>query len=73
MFKKPLYGALLSSFIFASIHPQGLLGIPVLMVVALMLCAVSYQTKSLVSNIMLHALHNGATLVAALVLMPLLK
>ncbi|MEI7987050.1 MAG: CPBP family intramembrane glutamic endopeptidase, partial [Armatimonadota bacterium] len=73
MFKKPLYGALLSSFIFASIHPQGLLGIPVLMAVALMLCAVSYQTKSLVSNIMLHALHNGATLLAALVVLPLLK
>jgi hypothetical protein len=72
-FGKPIYGALLSSFIFASIHPQGLLGIPVLMTVALMLCGVTYQTKSLVSNIILHGLHNGATLIAAVVLMPLLK
>jgi membrane protease YdiL (CAAX protease family) len=73
VFGKPIYGALLSSFIFASIHPQGALGVPVLMTVALMLCAVSYQTKSLVSNMMLHALHNGATLAAALVLIPLFK
>jgi membrane protease YdiL (CAAX protease family) len=72
-FGKPLYGALLSSFIFASIHPQGLLGVPVLMGIALMLCAVSYQTKSLVSNIILHGLHNGATLIAALVLAPLIS
>ena len=72
-FGRPIYGALLSSFIFASIHPQGLLGVPVLMGVALMLCAVSYQTKSLVSNMILHGLHNGATLLAALVLAPLIS
>ena len=70
-FRSPLYGALLSSFIFASIHPQGLLGIPVLMGVALMLCMVSYQTKSLVGNMILHGLHNGATMIAALIFLPL--
>lgn len=70
-FGKPLYGALLSSFIFASIHPQGLLGVPVLMGVALMLCMLSYQTKSLVGNMILHGLHNGATMVAALIVLPL--
>jgi membrane protease YdiL (CAAX protease family) len=70
-FGKPIWGALLSSFIFASIHPQGFLGVPVLMGIALMLCAVSYQTKSLVSNMILHGLHNGATLTAALLLAPL--
>ena len=68
---KPIYGAVVSSFIFASIHPQGLLGVPVLMGIALMLCALSYQTKSLVSNIILHGLHNGATLAAALILAPM--
>ncbi|MEI8281115.1 MAG: type II CAAX endopeptidase family protein [Armatimonadota bacterium] len=71
-FGRPLQAALLSSFIFASIHPQGMAGIPVLMGIGLMLCAVSYQTKSLVSNIMLHSLHNGATLMIALVLGPLI-
>ena len=63
---KPILGAILSSFVFASIHPQGLAGIFPLMSVALMMCAVSNQTKSLVGNIMLHALHNGATLGIAL-------
>ena len=72
-FGNPIYGALLSSFIFAAIHPQGMLGIPLLMGVGLTLCAVSYQTKSLVSNIILHGLHNGATLLVVLVMGPLLN
>ena len=70
---KPIYGALLSSFLFASIHPQGALGIVALMGIAMMLCAVSYQTKSLVGNMILHGLHNGATLAAALLLAPLIN
>lgn len=72
-FGTPLYGALLTSFIFASIHPQGAAGVPMLMGIALMLSAVSYQTKSLVSNIILHALHNGTALVVALVVAPILS
>ena len=70
---KPIYGALLSSFVFASIHPQGMLGIPLLMGVGMVLCAVSYQTKSLVSNMILHGLHNGATILVVLVMGPLLS
>lgn len=72
-FGKPIYGALLSSFIFAAIHPQGMLGIPLLMGVGMVLCAVSYQTKSLVSNMILHGLHNGATILVVLILGPLLS
>lgn len=72
-FGRPLYGALMSSFIFASIHPQGAQGVPVLMAIAMMLCAVSYQTKSLVANMILHGLHNAATLGAALLLAPYLR
>ncbi len=72
-FGKPIYGALLSSFIFAAIHPQGMLGIPLLMGVGIVLCAVSYQTKSLVSNMILHGLHNGATILVVLILGPLLS
>ncbi|MBI1332381.1 MAG: CPBP family intramembrane metalloprotease [Armatimonadetes bacterium] len=68
----PIRAALLSSFIFASIHPQGVLGILPLMSIALMLCAVSYQTKSLVANMILHGLHNLAALGLALLLGPLL-
>ena len=73
VFGKAIYGALLSSFIFASIHPQGLVGVPTLMTFALMACAVSYQTKSLISNMILHALHNGAALLALLLVVPILN
>lgn len=70
---RPLYGALASSFIFAAIHPQGVVGLVPLIGLAMMLCTVSYQTKSLTANMMLHALHNGAALIAALALAPILS
>lgn len=69
---RPIYGALASSFVFAAIHPQGIVGLVPLVGLAMMLCTVSYQTKSLTANMMLHALHNGAALIAALALAPIL-
>lgn len=70
---KPIYGALISSFCFAAIHPQGALGILPLVTIAMMLCGVSYQTKSLTANMILHGLHNCATLLFALAFAPLIK
>ena len=70
---KPIYGALISSLIFAGIHPQGLFGIPALMAIAMFLCGVSYQTKSLMSNIMVHSMYNGALVVSTFVAAPLFK
>lgn len=63
---QPIVGALASSFLFAAIHPQGVVGIPLLMTIGCMLCAVSYQTKSLVPSILLHAINNFCTLLLAL-------
>ncbi|RYG66051.1 CPBP family intramembrane metalloprotease, partial [bacterium] len=45
---RPVAGALLSSFLFAAIHPQGWAAWPGLMTVALMSCALLTQTRSLV-------------------------
>jgi len=45
---KPIYGALASSFLFAAIHPQGLLGVLPLMGIAMMLCGIS--TKQSLSD-----------------------
>ncbi|MEI7576331.1 MAG: type II CAAX endopeptidase family protein [Armatimonadota bacterium] len=60
--KSPVWGAVISSFVFAAIHPQGPAGIPLLMTLALGMCFVSYQTKSLVPNIIMHAMNNSGAL-----------
>lgn len=65
---QPIIGALASSFLFAAIHPQGVVGIPLLMTIGCMLCAVSYQTKSLVPAMILHAINNFLTLTLVLML-----
>lgn len=56
-------GALASSFVFASIHPQGAAVWPSLCVVGLMSCALSYQTRSLVPSMVMHFCHNAVLLV----------
>ncbi|HLO98553.1 MAG TPA: type II CAAX endopeptidase family protein [Fimbriimonas sp.] len=64
--KNPIYGALLSSVCFAAIHPQGLLGVIPLATIAMMLCAVTYQTRSLIPGMIFHSVHNAVTLLLAL-------
>jgi membrane protease YdiL (CAAX protease family) len=59
---KPLVGALLSSFLFAAIHPQGALGVLPLGAIAMMLCAVSYQRRTMISGIVFHAVNNAVLL-----------
>ncbi|MBP7949188.1 MAG: CPBP family intramembrane metalloprotease [Verrucomicrobiales bacterium] len=54
--------ALLSSFIFAAIHPQGWLGLPVLMVIAMMLSILRRWRGSLVAPMTAHACNNGTLL-----------
>jgi membrane protease YdiL (CAAX protease family) len=58
-----LIGALVSSFFFGALHPQGLPLWMALMSVAGMSCALSYYTKSLVPSMVMHAAHNTALLV----------
>ncbi len=65
-------GAALSSFLFASIHPQGPAGWAGLMTVALMSCALVRKTGSLVPSMVMHATHNTLTLGVALLAGPIL-
>lgn len=59
-------GILLSSLIFASIHPTGIPAWPALAAVGAMGAVLTYQTRSLVPALVMHAVHNGATLLLAL-------
>ncbi len=61
-----LYGAIVSSFLFGAVHPQGLPLWLALMAVAGMSCALSYHTRSMVPSIVMHAAHNSTLLVLTL-------
>jgi membrane protease YdiL (CAAX protease family) len=64
--KSPAWGIAISSFLFAAIHPQGLVLWLSLATVGAMAAMVTYQTKSLVPAIVLHAVHNFAILMMGL-------
>lgn len=59
-------GVLLSSLIFAAIHPTGIPAWPALAAVGAMGAVLTYQTRSLVPAIVMHAVHNAGTLLLAL-------
>lgn len=63
-------GAVISSFLFAAIHPQGPGGWPVLFTIAIMNCMLTYYTKSLVPAMVLHFLNNFGALLGTLFLLP---
>jgi membrane protease YdiL (CAAX protease family) len=54
--------ALAVSFVFAVVHPQGLLGVPVLMALACGFAAAREWRSSLVASMTAHALNNAAVL-----------
>jgi membrane protease YdiL (CAAX protease family) len=54
--------ALMTSFLFAVIHPQGLVGVPPLMALAMILALIREWRGSLVGSITVHAVHNGMTI-----------
>ena len=54
--------ALLASFVFAALHPQGWLGIPVLMALALGFTAAREWRGSLLPSMTVHALNNAMVL-----------
>lgn len=62
-FSKPWTAILISGFLFAAIHPQGVAGWPPLMVVGCMAAYLTYHSRSLWPAIFLHAFHNGGLLV----------
>ena len=62
-----ILSALVVSFVFAALHPQGLLAVPVLMALAFGFTAAREWRGSLIPSMTVHALHNGA-LMAMLIL-----
>ncbi|RYG26687.1 CPBP family intramembrane metalloprotease [bacterium] len=61
----PVIAALISSFLFASIHPQGPVLWAALASVALFSCALAQMTRSLVPSVVMHFAHNATLLVLA--------
>jgi len=57
-----LPAALIVAFIFAAIHPQGLLAIPVLMSLAFVFAMIREWRDSLIGPMVAHALNNGTIL-----------
>lgn len=66
IFERPWAGILGSAFIFAVIHPQGLLLLPALMVVGMGAALAARQTGSLLSAMVMHGFHNAFILVLGL-------
>ena len=64
-----VYGAAVSSLLFAAIHPTGIPAWLPLAGVGAMGCFLSHQRGSLVPSIVMHATHNLLTLVMVLTLM----
>ncbi len=64
-----LVATLVTSFIFAAIHPQGIVGIPILMSIAFVLAGLRQWRGSLVAPMSAHALHNGTIITFTIMLM----
>jgi membrane protease YdiL (CAAX protease family) len=60
--KKVWVGVLVSSVVFAMIHQQGPVAWPSLALIGATAAWVTYRTGSLIPAIIMHALHNGTTL-----------
>jgi membrane protease YdiL (CAAX protease family) len=56
-----IFASLISSFVFAVIHPQGLFGIPILMSLAMVFAIVREWRGSLVPCMIAHAMVNAGT------------
>jgi membrane protease YdiL (CAAX protease family) len=57
-----LFSTLVSSFIFAAIHPQGWLGVPVLMALAIAFALAREWRRSLLPAMIAHGMNNGVSL-----------
>jgi len=64
--RSPVWGAAVTSLLFATIHPTGIPAWPGLAAIGAMSCVLAYHTRSLVPSIVMHGVHNAITLCAAL-------
>ncbi len=63
--RSPVWGVALSTLMFVSVHPQGIALYASLGAFAVMSCFLSYQRRSLVPCIVMHAMHNLTLLTLA--------
>jgi membrane protease YdiL (CAAX protease family) len=63
-----LFSATVASFVFAVIHPQGWLGVPLLMAVAYMLTLAREWRGTLIPGIVAHAITNAVSMSVILLL-----
>ena len=61
--------ALVVAILFAIVHPQGIVGVPVISALALVFAGIREWRGSIIGCMAAHALHNGLTLVAAVYLL----
>jgi len=66
LLKNPYSAMALQGFMFAIIHPQGLLIAPVLMLIGMTGSFVAYKTGSLIPGMVMHCVHNSLILGLAL-------
>lgn len=64
-----MLATVMSSFIFAVIHPQGWLGVPVLMSIAYVLAGLREWRGSIIPSMTAHALHNTAVTAMLLIIL----
>lgn len=61
--KSPFKGIVVSSLLFAAVHPQGIVLWPQLAAIGAMAAVLTYQTRSLVPGMVMHAVHNCTLLI----------
>ncbi len=66
---RPLVSGLLVAFVFAVIHPQGIITVPALMSLAVVFAQMREWRGSLIAPMTAHALHNGALMTVMLIAM----
>jgi membrane protease YdiL (CAAX protease family) len=64
-----LAATIVTSFIFAAIHPQGVVSVPLLMSIAIVLAGLRQWRGSLAAPITAHAMHNGTIITMAITLL----
>ena len=57
-----LYSSLFNGFLFAIVHPQGIAAVPVLTVIGAGFCLCRQWRGSLIAPMVMHAIHNGMSL-----------
>ena len=63
-----ILSALMTGFVFAAIHPQGILGIPVLMAIAVGLALIREWRDSIIACITAHAINNGSVMLLVMIM-----